>query len=336
MDGPRTHVLLMNVNGVLTDQTATYASGFLANPSLARTSVIGDFDNDGWKDVIVGNANSVHPPSRTTRRSTTRTSGARAAPGSACSSRAAASRSSLHLPVSHRPRSATSMPTATSICFSAVFPTRGRRPDLHQRRHRSLHGSDRDAVSDREQRVELLDRGPDGGPRARRRSGHLRGRQWIDEGPHQQRQRRLHDARRSARYRPVDLCARRRRPEQRRQARHLSGQGRPGCLQHQHDAARGAHQLHDDGSGERAQDDQLRGQRLPRRPRRRRRQRPRHGRHRSGRSRLHPACRPLSEWHDRSSAGAGPDGPLGRPRDPRRHLRQHSHCRERRTWRSST
>jgi FG-GAP-like repeat len=62
MDGPRTHVLLMNVNGVLTDQTATYASGFLANPSLARTSVIGDFDNDGWKDVIVGNANSFNPP----------------------------------------------------------------------------------------------------------------------------------------------------------------------------------------------------------------------------------------------------------------------------------
>jgi hypothetical protein len=56
-DGPRTHVLLMNVNGVLTDQTATYAPGFLANPSLARTSVVGDFDNDGWKDVVVVNTN---------------------------------------------------------------------------------------------------------------------------------------------------------------------------------------------------------------------------------------------------------------------------------------
>src|SRR6186997_1112307 len=63
MDGARTHVLLMNVNGVLTDQTATYAAGFLANPSLARASVVGDFDNDGWKDVIVANVNAVNPPS---------------------------------------------------------------------------------------------------------------------------------------------------------------------------------------------------------------------------------------------------------------------------------
>jgi FG-GAP-like repeat len=57
-DGPRTHLLIMNVNGVMTDQTATYAPGFNANPSLARVVLIGDFENDGWKDVVIVNTNS--------------------------------------------------------------------------------------------------------------------------------------------------------------------------------------------------------------------------------------------------------------------------------------
>src|SRR5262245_40602509 len=34
-DGARTHLLIMNINGIMTDQTATYAPGFNANPSLA-------------------------------------------------------------------------------------------------------------------------------------------------------------------------------------------------------------------------------------------------------------------------------------------------------------
>jgi hypothetical protein len=55
---PRTHVLLMNVGGVLTDQTVTYAPGFIANPSLARLSLVADFDGDTWLDVIVVNTNS--------------------------------------------------------------------------------------------------------------------------------------------------------------------------------------------------------------------------------------------------------------------------------------
>jgi hypothetical protein len=57
-DNPRSHMLIMNVGGVMTDQTATYAPGFISNPTLARVVLIGDLDNDGWKDVVVVNTNS--------------------------------------------------------------------------------------------------------------------------------------------------------------------------------------------------------------------------------------------------------------------------------------
>jgi FG-GAP-like repeat len=57
-DGPRSHLLIMNINGIMTDQTALYAPGFNANPSLARVVIIGDFDNDNWKDVVIVNTNS--------------------------------------------------------------------------------------------------------------------------------------------------------------------------------------------------------------------------------------------------------------------------------------
>src|SRR5687768_3468119 len=40
--GSRTHILFMNVAGVLTDLTATFAPGFNANPSLARSVVVAD------------------------------------------------------------------------------------------------------------------------------------------------------------------------------------------------------------------------------------------------------------------------------------------------------
>jgi hypothetical protein len=58
--GKRTAVLLMNVNGVLTDKTALYATasnapggdmGFLT-PCNNREVTIADVNNDGWKDVV--------------------------------------------------------------------------------------------------------------------------------------------------------------------------------------------------------------------------------------------------------------------------------------------
>jgi hypothetical protein len=58
-EGKRADMLLINVNGVLTDMTAQYASasdvpgdqGFLT-PTNARESAITDVDNDGWLDVV--------------------------------------------------------------------------------------------------------------------------------------------------------------------------------------------------------------------------------------------------------------------------------------------
>ncbi len=57
----KSDLLLMNVDGVLTDQTSTYAPEFLSNPSFARDLFIGDFDDDGWQDVIIANTFDQQP-----------------------------------------------------------------------------------------------------------------------------------------------------------------------------------------------------------------------------------------------------------------------------------
>lgn len=58
---PKSDLLLINVNGVLTDMTATFAPEFISNPTFARDVYIGDFDNDGWDDVVIGNTFGQNP-----------------------------------------------------------------------------------------------------------------------------------------------------------------------------------------------------------------------------------------------------------------------------------
>ncbi|MFK8103872.1 MAG: FG-GAP-like repeat-containing protein, partial [Saprospiraceae bacterium] len=57
----KSDLLLMNVGGALVDQTPQFAPGFISNPTHARDVFIGDFDGDGWKDVIVANTFNQAP-----------------------------------------------------------------------------------------------------------------------------------------------------------------------------------------------------------------------------------------------------------------------------------
>lgn len=58
---PKSDLLLMNVNGVLVDQTSLYAPEFISNPTFARDVYVEDFDADGWLDVVVANTFSQQP-----------------------------------------------------------------------------------------------------------------------------------------------------------------------------------------------------------------------------------------------------------------------------------
>jgi len=60
-EGAKSDLLLMNENGVLTDRTAQYAPGFISTETFARDLYIGDFDNDGWQDVIIANTFDQQP-----------------------------------------------------------------------------------------------------------------------------------------------------------------------------------------------------------------------------------------------------------------------------------
>lgn len=53
--GARQDVLLINENGILMDRTADFAPGFITEMTDARDVFIGDFDGDGWDDVIIAN-----------------------------------------------------------------------------------------------------------------------------------------------------------------------------------------------------------------------------------------------------------------------------------------
>ena len=51
--GPKTDLLFMNVNGVLTDQTNTYAPEFLSDSTDSRDVICVDVNNDTWLDIFI-------------------------------------------------------------------------------------------------------------------------------------------------------------------------------------------------------------------------------------------------------------------------------------------
>ena len=54
-------LLLLNNGYRLRDSTASYAPGFLSNPSDSRDVTIGDFDGDSWLDVVITNTFEDQP-----------------------------------------------------------------------------------------------------------------------------------------------------------------------------------------------------------------------------------------------------------------------------------
>ena len=59
--GPRQDVLLMNLNGVLTDMTATYAPEFISDLTDSRDVYVDDFTGDGWEDVVIASTYHDQP-----------------------------------------------------------------------------------------------------------------------------------------------------------------------------------------------------------------------------------------------------------------------------------
>jgi len=59
--GARTDLLLMNRNGVLTDETGAFAPQFLTNPTDARDVTIVDVNMDTWPDIFVINTFGEQP-----------------------------------------------------------------------------------------------------------------------------------------------------------------------------------------------------------------------------------------------------------------------------------
>ncbi|MGE3164866.1 MAG: FG-GAP-like repeat-containing protein [Planctomycetota bacterium] len=58
VDGPMPNVLFVNENGMLTDQTAALAPGFLT-PDNARDVVAVDINDDGWLDLVIATADNA-------------------------------------------------------------------------------------------------------------------------------------------------------------------------------------------------------------------------------------------------------------------------------------
>jgi len=54
-------LLLVNQNGILVDETASMAPGFISTPTFGRHVIAHDMDDDGWLDVIIANTFSQQP-----------------------------------------------------------------------------------------------------------------------------------------------------------------------------------------------------------------------------------------------------------------------------------
>ncbi len=57
----KSNLLLMNINGIMTDRTTLYAPEFISTVNFARDIFIGDFDGDNWKDVIIATTFNQQP-----------------------------------------------------------------------------------------------------------------------------------------------------------------------------------------------------------------------------------------------------------------------------------
>ncbi|MCZ4408989.1 FG-GAP-like repeat-containing protein [Cryomorphaceae bacterium 1068] len=57
----KTALLLINQNGVLVDETASMAPGFISTPTFGRHVIAHDMDDDGWLDVIIANTFEQQP-----------------------------------------------------------------------------------------------------------------------------------------------------------------------------------------------------------------------------------------------------------------------------------
>ena len=236
----------MNVDGIMTDQTATYAPGFNSNPSLARVVLIADFDNDGWKDVVVVNTNSQVISTNFQTQYYKNMGELRRHLARPPARRLVASRPfNRRFPASARPRSGDPDGDGDLDLFLGDYNNNLENRIVINNGTRLLHGRAPSTwfptgnnSSTFSVETTFADADGDGDQDIFESDGtvglmkvHVNRRFHTPGGPRPGRQLLRHPDHQPE---PGDLHERDRRPEQRRQDRHLPGPRRTGCLQHQH------------------------------------------------------------------------------------------------------